>query len=290
MDIANPIDRGFGPDPFPDDPWSWTRVIFRDIPDLPGYCFGSDLSLWSRKVGCPRRGKLSRRWRLLSPARIRGGSPHYYLRVAPGQKRAWLTVDALMATVFPEIYVPEVVPPWDLDPACEWRNIPGYPGYRATSSGDIWSCWAGIRNNRIEFRSWHRLSPTLNRRGYPAVEVKDESGIRHTRTVHRLVLLAFLGPCPEGMEACHYPDPDPTNNRIDNLRWDTFQANMLDRVIQGTKKGVRNGRHKLDDSDVREIRHLLSVGTTCKEVARRFGVSLGAIYFIRDGTTWSHIG
>ena len=51
--------------------------------------------------------------------------------------------------------------------------------------------------------------------------------------VHRLVLEAFVGPCPDGMEACHYDD-DPANNRLENLRWATHSDNMRDSVRNGT--------------------------------------------------------
>jgi hypothetical protein len=51
--------------------------------------------------------------------------------------------------------------------------------------------------------------------------------------VHSLVALAFLGPCPEGLECCHW-DGDPGNNRPGNLRWDTSSANLLDRQRHGT--------------------------------------------------------
>jgi hypothetical protein len=57
--------------------------------------------------------------------------------------------------------------------------------------------------------------------------VKTAGGVR--RQVHRLVLEAFVGPCPDGMECCH-EDGDSTNNRVDNLRWDTHEANVRERL------------------------------------------------------------
>lgn len=60
----------------------------------------------------------------------------------------------------------------------------------------------------------------------------DQTVVR--RYVHHLVLEAFVGRCPEGLECCH-DDDDGTNNHLGNLRWDTQSANMYDRV--------RNGRH-----------------------------------------------
>ncbi len=54
-----------------------------------------------------------------------------------------------------------------------------------------------------------------------------------TMFAHRAVLLAFVGPCPEGMEACHN-NGDPLDNRVENLRWDTRSNNTLDKVAHGT--------------------------------------------------------
>jgi hypothetical protein len=57
----------------------------------------------------------------------------------------------------------------------------------------------------------------------------DDHGRVVKKFVHRLVLEAFIGPCPPGMEACHYPDPSRQNNHVGNLRWDTKQENAHDR-------------------------------------------------------------
>ena len=52
--------------------------------------------------------------------------------------------------------------------------------------------------------------------------------------VHRMVLEAFVGPCPPGMETLH-ADDDPTNNNLNNLRWGTRSENEYE--------SVRNGHH-----------------------------------------------
>lgn len=58
-------------------------------------------------------------------------------------------------------------------------------------------------------------------------------GERKYQYVHILVLTAFYGPCPEGMEGCHH-DGDPLNNRLGNLRWDTHVGNVSDSIRHGT--------------------------------------------------------
>lgn len=53
-------------------------------------------------------------------------------------------------------------------------------------------------------------------------------GTSITAHIHHLVLLAFVGPRPEGQVGCHNDD-DETNNSLSNLRWDTKESNWEDR-------------------------------------------------------------
>ena len=55
-------------------------------------------------------------------------------------------------------------------------------------------------------------------------------------------------------------------------------------------KGTRNGRSKLINSQVQEIRKLLELGHMLqKDIAKQFGVSDNTISFIKSGKIWSHI-
>ena len=45
--------------------------------------------------------------------------------------------------------------------------------------------------------------------------------------IHRSVALAFLGETPDGMEVCHN-NGIKSDNRLENLRFDTRSKNMLD--------------------------------------------------------------
>lgn len=75
------------------------------------------------------------------------------------------------------------------------------------------------------------LRPGLDPNGYHRLCLHRE-GTAFTRKVHRLVLEAFVGPCPDGMMCCH-ANGVRNDNRLENLRWDTASANMMDRVQHG---------------------------------------------------------
>lgn len=62
------------------------------------------------------------------------------------------------------------------------------------------------------------------------VTLCKEGKVYGPRAVHLYVLETFVGPRPEGMQACH-GDGDPANNRLSNLRWDTCSNNNLDKRI-----------------------------------------------------------
>ena len=104
-----------------------------------------------------------------------------------------------------------------------WKPVVGYEGlYEVSSTGKVWS----IRRGRV-------LRPRKKSDGHLKVGLW-KAGKGKDKYVHRLVLEAFVAPCPEGMECLHI-DGNPENNRVDNLRWGTRGENMLDRV--------RHGRH-----------------------------------------------
>ena len=97
----------------------------------------------------------------------------------------------------------------------------GYPKYRVGDDGSVWT----YRMNREGIYRWKiRILSTLRKKPYKRICLGKKMFL-----VHRLVLLAFVGPCPVGMEGCHF-DNDATNNRLSNLRWDTLSNNQKDRV------------------------------------------------------------
>lgn len=118
----------------------------------------------------------------------------------------------------------------------QWKPINGWEGfYEVSDHGRVRSVDRVIP---------HARSGQLRLRGKIIVQGTDEGGHMFARLcrngtakqmyVHRLVLEAFVGPCPDGMEGLHWDD-DQKNNHVSNLRWGTRSDNLRD--------SVRNGRH-----------------------------------------------
>ncbi len=170
-----------------------------------------------------------------------------------------------------------------------FKIVPEWPDYCAGSDGSIWSRLRpqtpthGIMNN-----GWRKRKPARGRRGYLFVSL-SHNGITIQEKVYRLILSAFVGPCPEGMQACHN-DGNPANNVLNNLRWDTPSNNNGDKIHHGTwQGGSRNGNSKLKENDIRIIRALAVDGLSTHAIAEKFKVTNTMIRFIVQRKNWRHV-
>lgn len=171
------------------------------------------------------------------------------------------------------------------------REVPDWPNYAVDETGQAWSNLVpGTRGKRTG--DWHLLKPVL-RKGYLTLTLCG-GGRRRLAGVHQLVLEAFVGPCPQGME-CRHLDGNRTNNRLDNLTWGTRAANSQDTIHHGNHffsvadhVGEANGNCKLSESKVLEIRSLAGT-VTVDELARRFDVTTTTIRDIIRRKRWKHI-
>jgi plasmid maintenance system antidote protein VapI len=91
------------------------------------------------------------------------------------------------------------------------------------------------------------------------------------------------------MEACH-ENNNRSDNRLENLRWDTPKANQADRIRHGTANvGEQNPMSKLSSDDVAKIKKLWESGTvTQREIAGQLGVTSNHIWHILKGRRWAH--
>lgn len=167
-----------------------------------------------------------------------------------------------------------------------YRSIDGFPGYRVGDDGSIWSCWKKNGRGRpyVLSADWRRLKPDVRRFGHQYITLSRQ-GATVRRQVHQIVLEAFVGPAPDGLEGCH-DDGNASNNALGNLRWDTHQANMLDRSRHGRCVREGHGRAKMTEETVRELRELRTYGVTTTALAARFRIGVTQVRRILSGEHW----
>lgn len=143
------------------------------------------------------------------------------------------------------------------------REIPGRPGYSVTRDGRVF----GPRGRE--------LKRSLMKNGYLM------SG---GALVHRLVLLAWVGPPPTPQHETAHENGVKTDNRVENLAWKTHKENCADRARHGTDNRGLIYNNKLTPEQVEEIK---TASGTQAEIAARYGISQSQVSRIRNGKRWS---
>nr|WP_274615889.1 HNH endonuclease signature motif containing protein [Sphingomonas sp. ACRSK] len=171
----------------------------------------------------------------------------------------------------------------------EWRPIPRYSGYEASSLGRVRSVDRVVvdRNGRRIRRKGQVLRPYFDERTSPygCFAAGDK-----TCKVHVAVTLAFHGEPPEGKPyACH-GDGDTMNNVPSNLRWGSAQENQLDRHNHATTtQGEAHPHAKLTEDNIIDIIGRLATGESQRSIGAAFGVSQSQISNIKTGARWAHV-
>lgn len=169
----------------------------------------------------------------------------------------------------------------------EWRPCVGFDDYEVSDDGRVRSV------DRVNARG-HKLrgvelAQTPNTHGYRNVYLRRD-GKTFTVQVHRLVLEAFVGPCPPGMETLH-DDDDRAHNDRTNLRWGTPLENRREAVDRRRHPhGETHGQARLDVESVRRLRAALRAGTLdCDAEALALGCTASVVWKAAHGRTWKHV-
>ncbi len=149
-------------------------------------------------------------------------------------------------------------------------------------------------------RSWLKHGPGSRKRDRPLI-LRQHASAQGYRIVgnrgqalpewrvHRLVLHAFVGPCPPGLEGAHL-NGDPGDNRLPNLVWVTRKENHSHKILHGTYlRGEKNPNAKLTDRAVLSIRRLWRNGHTQECLAAKYETTQTTVSQIVLRRTWKHI-
>ena len=166
-----------------------------------------------------------------------------------------------------------------------WKDIPGYEGsYQVSDMGRVRSvdrCVKAKASTRTRAHTRISKGVLLNPgRNTKYGHVTVSLGRRNSINVHRLVMLAFVGPCPENKEVLH-GNCDATDNRIVNLSYGTRSDNNID--------SSKAGKRKLNPEKVIALRAMLEYGIPQRTVAKHFSIAPSTVAQVKKGTTWSHV-
>ena len=163
-------------------------------------------------------------------------------------------------------------------PEEHWFLVESWPILEASNLGRV------RRRETKRVFTVHQTSKGYNVIGF------SYQGKKFTKLVHRLVTEAWLGMCPSGYTVNH-KDGNKSNNQIDNLEYLTLGDNDKHAYRIGLKsaQGEQNGRAKLTEEDVRQIRQTYYNGAHYKEIADKFQIHPRHCLAIIRKVFWRHV-
>lgn len=154
-----------------------------------------------------------------------------------------------------------------------WKRIPGYEAYEVSNLGNIRSYVVLGKYGYVSDTPQRTLRPGKSRRYLTVALTDTETGVRRSLSVHKLVMLAFVGRCPSGMEI-HHKDRNPENNILSNLCYTTHAENMR----QAIRSGNAGRKRMVYDDDLAKIKEMYQDGVHTQTIADMFGVVRHYVY------------
>ena len=136
----------------------------------------------------------------------------------------------------------------------QWKPVADWPEYEVSNLGKV------RRDGHVH--SGYVSSST----GYRITQLSKGPGTKRTRSIHRLVALAFI-PNPENKRCINHIDRDRSNNIVTNLEWVTHSENQ---------QHMARGRNK--PAQIKRWQALDSWAGSDKEGAEEFGFAYPAFF------------
>lgn len=185
-----------------------------------------------------------------------------------------------------------------------WKDIPGYEGrYQASTFGRIKSLGRLVRcvhNSGKEFFKWHAekiMKPALGTKNeymepYLYVIFYNNS-LPDRRSVHSLVMLAFIGKPTDGKPVVMHLDDNPQNNFLSNLRYGSASENNMQSVLKGRRTyDIEQLRKLALKNAMKTAKPVVAISVadksekefpSAREAARQTGVFSAAIHGVCKG-------
>ena len=109
-----------------------------------------------------------------------------------------------------------------------WKVIDEFPDYEVSDKGRIRRLTPAKSTYKGKIKN-----TSINNAGYEIVTFSKKDK-KYSRTVHRLVAIAFLTK-PDGCDEINHKDENKLNNSVENLEWCTHKYNMNYGTLQERK-------------------------------------------------------
>ena len=158
-----------------------------------------------------------------------------------------------------------------------------YPNYFVNEQGDVFS---------TKFNKVRKLNG-IDTNGYLMIAICNNNKVKQM-SVHRLIAETFI-PNPENKPEVNHKNGIKSDNRVQNLEWNTRKENVDHAILNGLldNRGEKCGTSKLTEKQVVQIRELYAQKKhnkiTCRKLAKMFGVSFVQISNIINNKVWNHI-
>lgn len=159
-----------------------------------------------------------------------------------------------------------------------WRDIKGYEGkYQVSNLGNVRSLDRMVKHPQggVVPRKSAPLKQNRHSGGYLVVGLCQDP----KRYVHRLVMQAFVGEPPAGMNDVNHIDGDKTNNCLSNLEYCNRLHNVRHAIRTGLQDntGANNGGVKYTFEQIKRAYDIVAAGGRTIDAARETGLPAGYI-------------
>lgn len=167
-------------------------------------------------------------------------------------------------------------------PVVGWEDI-----YEVSDRGRVRRCGA---HNVGRWPPGRITTGSATRQGYRQASLTFRGELQ-SALVHRLVLAAFVGPCPDGYEVNHR-NGNKADNRLVNLEYRTPPENSQHAVDTGLRVYARGDAHhrtRYPEALVTEWRRRHAAGQDAASIARAYGVDPVRVWEIVTGRRRGHV-